>query len=251
MWAQPELKVEVAALGRPLAAVSIVQRRDLGLSIAPSVGGYDCTVWGAVMGRARLPILPADLAKAVDVARDELLKVVMWRDPAGKYAFQTRRHSRSRSRLRAHDVGARRRRLVQKVVLESVGGGGRQQGRRVFATNGDRDAKAWKLQFLADSAPIPWGMLYMGDASAGAKLDWRYFLGMSHVIEMIPLQNTLTVSASEIPTDRPKLAVSVNVNRGIDGQMGLDLVAQQESYWGGTHELAMSKSSPARPRPNW
>ena len=82
-------KVEVAALGRPLAAVSIVQRRDLGLSIAPSVGGYDCTVWGAVMGRARLPILPADLAKAVDVARDELLKVVMWRDPAGKYAFQT------------------------------------------------------------------------------------------------------------------------------------------------------------------
>ena len=75
----------------------------------------------------------------------------------------------------------------------------------------------------------------MGDASAGAKLDWRYFLGMSHVIEMIPLQNTLTVSASEIPTDRPKLAVSVNVNCGIDGQMGLDLVAQQESYWGGAH----------------
>src|SRR5271166_1001497 len=52
-------EVEVAALGRPLSAATVVQPRDIGLSISPSVGGYDCIVWGAVMARARLPILPA------------------------------------------------------------------------------------------------------------------------------------------------------------------------------------------------
>ena len=228
-------KVEVAALGRPLAAVSIVQRRDLGLSIAPSVGGYDCTVWGAVMGRARLPILPADLAKAVDVARDELLKVVMWRDPAGKYAFQTGADIPEAGRDFALTTLARAGAALFRKLFWSPLAAADANKVGEFLRRMATETPKLKLQILADSAPIPWGMLYMGDASAGAKLDWRYFLGMSHVIEMIPLQNTLTVSASEIPTDRPKLAVSVNVNRGIDGQMGLDLVAQQESYWGGTH----------------
>ena len=54
---------------------------------------------------------------------------------------------------------------------------------------------------------------------------------MRHLIEQIPLQNTLTVSDSVIASDKPKLAVSVNVNSGIDAQMGVDFVAQQQSFW--------------------
>ena len=245
MWAQPETPRSRWRLwGVRLPQSRSSSAVDLGLSIAPSVGGYDCTVWGAVMGRARLPILPADLAKAVDVARDELLKVVMWRDPAGKYAFQTGADIPEAGRDFALTTLARAGAALFRKLFWSPSAAADANKVGEFLRRMATETPKLKLQILADSAPIPWGMLYMGDASAGAKLDWRYFLGMSHVIEMIPLQNTLTVSASEIPTDRPKLAVSVNVNRGIDGQMGLDLVAQQESYWGGTHGFRQCPSRP-------
>ena len=91
--------------------------------------------------------------------------------------------------------------------------------------------KQLKLQIVAETAPIPWGLLYVGDASAGAKLDWDLFIGMRHVIEEIPLQTTLTVSDSAISSDQPQLAVSVNVNSGIDAQLGITVVAEQQAYW--------------------
>ena len=224
-------EVAVSALGRPASAVAVVQPRDIGLSISPGVGGYDLIVWGAVMARARLPIQPADLAKAVDVARDELMKIVMHRNADNTYVFQA-----------GIDIPA----ADQDAALEIMARAGATLFRKLFwgpsmAADANRvgdflrkmaaDTPKLKLQILADSAPIPWGMLYFGDASAGAKLDWSNFLGMRHVIEMIPLQNTLAVASADIPSDQPRLAVSLNVNRGIDQQLGVNLVAQQEAYW--------------------
>jgi hypothetical protein len=224
-------EVAVTALGRPASAVAVVQPRDIGLSISPGVGGYDLIVWGAVMARARLPIQPADLAKAVDVARDELMKIVMHRNADNTYVFQA-----------GVDIPA----ADQEAALEIMARAGATLFRKLFwgpsmAADANRvgdflrkmaaDTPKLKLQILADSAPIPWGMLYFGDASAGAKLDWSNFLGMRHVIEMIPLQNTLAVASADIPSDQPRLAVSLNVNRGIDQQMGVNLVAEQEAYW--------------------
>ena len=88
-----------------------------------------------------------------------------------------------------------------------------------------------KLQIVAESMPVPWGLLYVGDASSGARLDWDNFMGMRHLIEQIPLQNTLTVSDPGIPSDKPQLMVSLNVNSGIDTQMHSDFVAQQQAFW--------------------
>jgi hypothetical protein len=207
-------EVEVAALGRPLSAATVVQPRDIGLSISPSVGGYDCIVWGAVMARARLPILPADLAKAVDVAREELMKVVM-RGANGEYPFQAGVDIPDADRDFALATLARAgATLFRKLFWGPLAAG---DANRVgdFLRKMASETPKLKLQILADSAPIPWGMLYFGDAGEGAKLDWNNFLGMRHVIEMIPLQNTLVVSAPEIPSDQPTLALSVNVNRGI------------------------------------
>ncbi|MGO8913263.1 MAG: CHAT domain-containing protein, partial [Bradyrhizobium sp.] len=45
------------------------------------------------------------------------------------------------------------------------------------------------------------------------------------------LQNTLSVVDNVIPSDHPQLAVSVNVNDGIDVQMRSQFVAQQKSFW--------------------
>jgi hypothetical protein len=73
-------------------------------------------------------------------------------------------------------------------------------------------------------------LLYMGDASAGATLDWDLFLGMRHVIEEIPLQPSMPVVDGAIAS-HPRLAVSVNVNSGIDAQLGGTYVADTNAWW--------------------
>jgi len=89
---------------------------------------------------------------------------------------------------------------------------------------------------VAASTPIPWALLYVGDVPAtenGALPvpDPTSFLGLRHVIEQIPLQNTLAVSDAAIASDQPGLSVSVNVNSGIDAQFGVTVVADQQQFW--------------------
>jgi hypothetical protein len=88
-----------------------------------------------------------------------------------------------------------------------------------------------KIQILAEQLPIPWGLLYLGDASKNATLDWNNFLGMRHIIEQIPLQPSLSVWSHEIPSNQPSLAVSMNLNETIDRQFPQGYVAQQRSFW--------------------
>jgi hypothetical protein len=229
-------KIEVASLGRPLAAVAVAQPRDLGLSIQPRDNGYDVIVWVGVQAQARLSIQPAELAKAVDVARDELMQVVLQRAD-DKYIFQAGISVPDAERNKALKTMARAgATLFRKLFFgPAMGADANRIGNflRKIAT----DSPKLKLQILANSAPIPWGMLYLGDASEGAGLDWSNFLGMRHIIEMIPLGNTEAVSAAVIPSDQPALAVSLNLNRGIDQQMGINLVGQQESYWRAVRKL--------------
>ena len=33
-----------------------------------------------------------------------------------------------------------------------------------------------KLQIVAEHTPVPWGLLYVGDASAGGQLKWDNFI---------------------------------------------------------------------------
>ena len=56
------------------------------------------------------------------------------------------------------------------------------------------------VQIVADHAPLPWAMLYLGDASEGAELDWNNFLGMRHIVEQLPLQQSLGTRDNEIPS---------------------------------------------------
>jgi hypothetical protein len=86
------------------------------------------------------------------------------------------------------------------------------------------------VQIVADHAPLPWAMLYLGDASEGAELDWNNFLGMRHIVEQLPLQTSLGTRDNEI-LSKPNLAVSVNVNTSIDTSMGITLVAEHQKYW--------------------
>lgn len=225
--------VEVTARGRPPSAASVVHPRDVGLSISPAAtGGYDCVVWGSVSSRARLTIQQGYLSTAIEAARQELMKIVMYQDTAGDLVFQTGIDIADADNEVALRTMARAGALLFKQIFFGPGAGADSKAvgewLRKMASN---KATQLKLQILAESTPVPWGLLYVGDASAGAKLDWDYFLGMRHIIEQIPLQNTLAVSDYAIPSDKPELTVSVNVNSGIDAQMGSDFVAQQQTFW--------------------
>jgi hypothetical protein len=189
-------------------------------------------VWGSVLARARLNITQGNLTTAVDEARRELLDLVMYRNPAGSYVFQS-----SIDISDAHKT----------LALQKMARAGGDLFRQMFFGPGSA-ADSWaignylrrmasdqtrrlRLQIVAESTPVPWGLLYVGDTADDAPLDWDNFLGMRHVIELIPLQNTLTIADSAIPSRNPSLAVSVNVNNGIDAQMRTTLVADQTAYW--------------------
>jgi hypothetical protein len=240
---QMELKFEVGATsapsiqvtprGRPVTAAAVLHPRDAGLLISPaSGGGYDCVVWGAVSASARLPVDQAYLASAIDAARDDLMKVVMQRNTAGDYVFQTLidipdadRNVALRTLARAGAL------LFQKMFFgPAAGADSRTVGEFLRDMVSDR-ATLLKLQILAERVPVPWGLLYIGDASSNAQLDWKNFLGMRHVIEQIPHQNIPSVCNPNIPSDKPQLAVSINVNSGIDTQYRSNFVAQQHAFW--------------------
>jgi len=220
--------VQVTSKGRPPSAANVVRPRDIGLSISPAPGGgYECVVWGSVSGRAVLPIQQAYLASAIDAARRELMKVVWYQNAAGEYGFQTGIDIPDADRDMALRTMARAGALLFQKIFSgpAAGADSKMVGEFLRKMASDRRARL-KLQIVAESTPVPWGLLYVADASASAKLDWDNFIGMRHVIESIPLQNTLSVSDCAIPSDKPELMVSVNTNDGI-----ADFVAQQRSFW--------------------
>ena len=223
--------IEATARGRPPSAASVLKPRDIGISLAPANGGYDCVVWGEVAGRARLPLQPAHLAAAIDAMRHDLMKVVMHQDAAGDYVFQTGIDIPAPDRDFALTTMARAGALLFQKVFFGPGAGADAKTVGTYLREAASDpAKRLKLQVVAETAPIPWGLLYVGDAAAGAKLDWDLFVGMRHVVEEIPLQTTLAVADSAIASE-PRLAISVNVNSGIDAQLGVTVVADQQAYW--------------------
>jgi hypothetical protein len=226
--------VESTARGRPLAAASVLKPRDIGVSLAIGNGGYDCVVWGEVAARARLPLQPAYLASAIDALRHELMKVVMQQDGGGNYVFQAGIDIADADRDTALTTMARAGALLFQKIFFGPGAGADSKSVGTYLREAASDrTRRLKLQIVAESAPIPWGLLYVGDAAAGAKLDWDLFVGMRHVVEEIPLQTTLTVADSAIASE-PRLAISVNVNAGIDAQLGIPVVADQETYWTAT-----------------
>jgi FtsP/CotA-like multicopper oxidase with cupredoxin domain len=230
-------RVESRSIGRPVSAVQARGPRDLTMVVQPSpADGYDCLV--IRRGLAHLPITSIELASAIKLARADLLRVVNYRHD-GRAPFL--------DQLDIPDV-------VEREALRTLARAGATLFNKLFdhprSTADARELGGWlretatdprrrlQIQVVSDQAPLPWPLLYLGDASDGATLDWDLFLGMRHVIERLPIQ--MPGLDNEIPSDRPQLSVSLNLHSGIDEQMRADYVARQQGWW--------TSTSTSRPR---
>jgi CHAT domain-containing protein len=103
-----------------------------------------------------------------------------------------------------------------------------------------------KIQIFSQHFMLPWGILYVADEFDPDRVEPELFLGLKHIIEHIPLQQTMRVIDGTVQSD-PSLTVSLNVNADIDQQMGLPFIANQVADWekisqGGGARLIVRKS---------
>jgi hypothetical protein len=228
----PRQPAEVTSHGRPLSAAGTLEPRDAGLLIKPLNGsGYDCMAWGGVRTNVTLPVKRDELAKQIDIARQNLMKVVEQQDKNGNFVFLEGIDIPKVENEKALQTLARTGALLYKKIFYHDGSGPEAQrvGKWLRELSSDT-AEPLKLQILADDFPIPWSLLYVDDVGDDAKLDWQGFLGFRHIIDQIPLQTQFGDPGRKI-SSKPRLAVSFNVNDGIDAQMGKPFVQQQRTFW--------------------
>jgi len=218
--------------GRPVAAAAQLRPRTLGLLLSPLAGGYDCTVWGTVCGRARLLVTPDRLAASVEGIRSALEQVIAHRDAQGRLVFQQGLAISEAANSFALEKLAKAGAALFLLLFFGPGSGRDAQHvgqflRRVLMADGP----PLTLQVIGEAVSIPWGLLYLAPAGPGAVLSWDGFLGMRHIVEHIPLQNELVVHGSEIPSDDPCLVVSAFMSESIDAQMRDAFVGRQRRFW--------------------
>jgi hypothetical protein len=228
---QQPAEIDVSTRGRPADSAATLKPRDISILLEPApAGGFWCTALGSVAGRAVLPITATELNTAVASARDAMMDVIK-SVSAGELVFQSGIHIPPAAADAALRTLARAgSRLFQQLFLHpAAGADARRAGEwlRGYAMN---PGLRLHVQVFAYQAPLPWAMLYLGDASDGAKLDWNNFLGMRHVVEQLPLQMSLETVDNEIPST-PELSLSVNVNITIDQSMKVTLVAGHRQHW--------------------
>lgn len=234
--------VTVTAIGRAAGASAALKPRNISLMLTPAAGGdaYDCIVVGAVSARARLRITPLLLAAAIEAARQVMMQVVTMRDAAGANTFQAGLDIPDAQRDTALRLMARAGARLFQQLFYGPGAGPDSIAVGDYLRRETRNPNVrLTLQIVAESTPVPWALLYVGDVPGAdsASLpapDPTCFLGLRHVIEQIPLQNTLAVADSAIASDQPGLSVSVNVNATIDAQFGVTVIADQQQFWADT-----------------
>lgn len=212
-------------------SVATREPRDVAIVLEPSPsGGFTCTVKASTTWHTVLPITATELAFAVDSVRQSMMSVLQ-KEHDGEHVFQTGIDIPDPIRDWALSTLARAGALLfQRLFLHPAAKADARAVGEWLRDQATAPGSRLKVQVVADQAPLPWALLYTGDASKGAQLSWNNFLGMRHIIEQLPLRSSLSTQGNKIPS-RPKLAVSLNVNTSIDPSMGITLVADHQQHW--------------------
>ncbi|GAB4542673.1 MAG: hypothetical protein Kow0063_35010 [Anaerolineae bacterium] len=217
------------AAGRPVEAAFVAQPRDVSLTILKADDGFQLIMSGVVGAMGRLPITDVQLDQMINQVRQELQGIV---------------HLEVNSK-KIYQAGIDIPPQVNQIALARLARAGFRLYQRIFyGPAADAQAnligdtlrkmaqkETLKIQIFSQHFTLPWGILYMADEFDPDHVDPELFLGLKHIIEHIPLQQTMRVIEGTIPS-RPQLTVSLNLNADIDQQMGAPLIASQEADWG-------------------
>jgi hypothetical protein len=228
--------------GRVMDAAFVVKRRSLNLTILESRGGFQLLM--SKDGRketATLPLTKNMLDILIKEFRKTLLdKVVYLKDPQGKLVYQVdvavTPDYRDKGLRTLAEAGFKMYRAIffpeaaglEDAVVQRLNSLGESFYQLV------RGGQTLKIQIFSQHFMLPWGLLYVAKPEE-FNLDAvnpKWFLGLSHIIEHIPLWETLQMQSTNTVIDsRDGLNVSLNVNQAIDAQMKVPLVAPQVTYW--------------------
>lgn len=225
-------KVEVASVGRPLAAVQFLESQIASLVITPEAAGYQCFLLGDHCRTASIRRMPYELAKAVQKAQAALAEVIGLENEAHDAVFQSGIDIPPQQQARALKImSSAGKQLFDALFCYS----GSDLNIRTFGDylrNTVLSGDTLKFQVAADRVIIPWDLLYLADVDDENKLDWKQFLGMRHIVELIPENNGRSSCVpAALPSDKPHLLVSVNVNRTVDAAWPVKVVGPQLRYW--------------------
>ncbi|QGF23477.1 CHAT domain-containing protein [Raineyella fluvialis] len=249
VWAGTAGPATLTKVGRPPDALRHLEPRDMSLILQrASRSGYECiiTAGGVLSPTVFLPITTEELAAEIDHVQQKLLSVVRLRDDAGKLVFQTGFQippplERDALRTLAKAGG----RLFRKLFFHpQAGSDAKALGNYLRAEAIDAQALL-TLQVVDKEAAIPWALLYVGDVSDDATLDWDYFLGLRHLIEQVPLGPLLRGRTLKI-SSTPELTVGLNLNLRVGPDLVNSRVQEHQQRW--QHLPSQRKRLSLRPR---
>jgi len=222
------------SVSRPRSAVPQIQGREVMIVLTPAVpSGYDFMARDERgIKTAHLEVEPNELGDAITAARDSLLGVVQHADANGEDVFQTRIDIETPDNYAALRIMAQTGARLFQLLFKHPGGSQDATAIGTWLRGLMADGtEPLSIQVMSKRAPIPWSLMYTGDVSAKATLDWKNFLGVRHIIEQLPIVDQLGQGGASIASDQPGLEVSINLNRKIDDEMRADWVEKQEKFW--------------------
>ncbi len=221
--------IDVKTLGRPVDGAFAIQPRDLSLTVTEAGSGYHLLMVAGVSKDDDLAVTKDQLVILLDEVRTVLHDIVYMTAPDNTRVYQTGiaiPPDINEEALRCLAKAGFK--LYQKIFYgPSAHAGTRELGDRLREI---AEQNVLKIQIVSQQFLIPWGILYVADRFDEEHINPEKFLGLKHIIEHIPVQQTGQLPDYVIKS-RPSLNVSLNVNTDIDVQMPMGFVAGQVSYW--------------------
>jgi hypothetical protein len=222
-------KLQVISKGRPAEAATVVNPRDVHLNISYDNGAFALRFISGVTATARIVRSPQEIEDLAQQVREVWNKLV----------------AKQSDKKLVYQVGVDIPESVNQEALKKLAQAGARLFRNVFFENQDKQTQAigklirnlardepLKIQITSDKFFLPWGVLYVGEDIDHPDPDM--FLGLKHIIELIPTQNDIKDFRLQID-GKPKFSVSLNLDKRIDKQAadkGIKaVVATQEEFW--------------------
>ena len=207
-------------LGHDVGQAFVAQPRDVSLTIVKTAAdAYQLIlVIPGTAATATLRLKDTDLKDIAEEARASLMEVVYWKANnklVYQAALQIAPDIELQTRQKLAETGYR---MFQRLFASD------EQSKNLGAKlRSLAQQETLKIQIFAQDFVFPWALLYMDKVKPGA-IDAQNFLGMKHIIEHIPLQQSMLVTDNKI-TDLPGFNVSLNLNTDVP------LVSDQVNYW--------------------